>query len=522
MTLAPPFSHPSQVVQVHPSRPAVIDGDTDQVLTYLELEGSANRWAHLLREHGIGHGSQVAVLLPNVIDVFPIVWALQRSGVEFTPINYHLTVDEVAQILNHSRAAALISTGEMEDHLAALTPDLVPRVTTRLLARGDLEGWTSFESVESSLETRAIPDGYEGAFLYYSSGSTGTPKGIRRAPLGRRELGDAPDTLTLEFLELVGFGDGDVYMSSAPLYHSAPLGWAVGVHRRGGTVVFTRKFVPEQTLHLIEQHRVTHCQMVPTMFVRILKMSADVRAAADISSLRAVIHSAAPCPQDVKRAMIAEWGPMLFEYYTSTELIGATFIDSHEWLAHPGSVGRSLPGWGAPRIVDADKNVLPPGQEGELWFEGDFPFSYIGDDAALSANRDDARGWATAGDIGRMDDEGFIYLSDRKAYMIISGGVNIYPQDIESVLVLHPKVADVAVFGVPNPDFGEEVKAVVQPAPGIEATDGLAAELESYCRKRLAGYKVPRSFDFMESLPRLDTGKLYKAALRDPYWVGQR
>ena len=517
-----PLMHPSLIAQEHPERVAVIDGDTGKTMAYEQLDQSSNRWARLLRSVGVESGSRVAMLMPNSIDVFPVVWALQRSGVEFTPINFHLTVGEVAQIVNHSGASALITTAEMGEHTESLSSDLVPNVSARLLVSGHAEGWISWVDRCDLLDPAPIPDEFEGAFLYYSSGSTGAPKGIRRQPLGHREIGDAPDTLTLEFLNLVGFEPGDVYLSSAPLYHSAPLGWAVGVHRVGGTVVFTRKFDPEQTLDLITRHRVTHAQMVPTMFVRILKLAEQVRSRHDRSSVRAVVHSAAPCPRDVKLRMIEEWGPIIYEYYTCTELIGVTFISTDDWLTHPGSVGRPLAGWGDPRVVDAEKQLLPVGQNGELWFEGDFPFSYLGDDVGLANNRDDERRWATAGDIGRVDEEGFIYLSDRKAFMIISGGVNIYPQDIEAVLVLHPKVGDAAVFGIPNPDLGEEVKAIVQPAPGVEAGPELADELDAYCREHLAGYKVPRSFDFMVALPRLDTGKLYKASLRDPFWAGLR
>lgn len=511
--------HPCIHAATHPDRIAVIDGDTGQQLTYSQLDTELWRWTQELRASGILRGDRVSVFLPNLLEFFPVVWALQSLGVEYTPINSHLTSAEVARIVLHSGARTLISSSDLLEVVSNLGAEVDAQVKSRYLVDGESSGWTSWTEKRNSVQSEPISDPSEGMFLYYSSGTTGAPKGILRGELGERSIGDPPDQITLKFLELVDFRAGDILLSSAPLYHSAPLGWTMGAHRVGGTVVFTRKFDAEQTYKLIEQYSVTHAHMVPTMFVRMLKLPDVVRRSHDTSSIRCVVHSAAPCPVDVKFAMIEEWGEVISEYYTSTELIGATFITAAEWLEHPGSVGRAIDGWGIPHIVDELKRELSTGEVGELWFEGDFPFTYFGDTTAIASQRDSQRGWATAGDVGRIDQDEYIYLTDRKTFMIVSGGVNIYPQEIEAALVLHPKVADVAVFGVPNPDFGEEVKAAIEPALGVSPSQELAEELTELCRRELAGYKVPRSFDFHPKLPRLDTGKIYKALLRDPYWA---
>ncbi|WP_108610417.1 AMP-binding protein [Aminobacter sp. MSH1] len=510
--------HPSIHAAVNPEKVALVDGDTGMTMTYGQLDNELNRWATELRTRGVTRGDRVAIMLPNIPEFFSVIWAVQSIGVEYTPINSHLTASEVARIILHSGARTFISSVELLDVVSDLGAEVDEQLAQRYFVDGSVEGWHVWPELRATHTGEPIADPSEGMFLYYSSGSTGAPKGILRGELIYRPLGESPDPLTLQFLKLVDFRPDDIMLSSAPLYHSAPLGWTMGVTRLGGTVVFTGKFEPRQTLELIERYRVTHSHMVPTMFVRLLKLDGGVRRSYDRSSVRAIAHSAAPCPVEIKRKMIAEWGEIIHEYYTSTELIGVTFITASDWLEHPGSVGRAIDGWGIPHIVDEQKNELPAGTAGELWFEGKFPFTYFGDTTALKSQRDEERSWATAGDIGSMDEDGYIYLTDRKAFMIISGGVNIFPQEIEAALILHPAVADVAVFGVPNPDFGEEVKAAIQPAPGVTVGPALAAELEAHCRRELAGYKVPRSFDFHESLPRLDTGKLYKSELRDAYW----
>jgi fatty-acyl-CoA synthase len=313
--------------------------------------------------------------------------------------------------------------------------------------------------------------------------------------------------------------DGDVYLSPAPLYHAAPLAWCMGSHRLGCTAVVMERFDALAALELIERYRVTHAQFVPTMFVRMLKLPETDRRRFDLSSLEAVVHAAAPCPVEAKRQMIEWWGPIISEYYSSTEGVGATFITAEEWLAHPGSVGKPM--FGTPHILDDAGIELPPGEPGTIWFEGITRFEYH-DDPAKTASMRNEQGWGTVGDIGHLDDEGYLYLTDRRSFMVISGGVNIYPQEVENLLVLHPEVMDVAVFGVPNPDLGEEVKAVVQPMDWERAGPELAEQLIAYCREHLATFKCPRSIDFEPQLPRLDTGKLYKRLLRDRYWEGAR
>ncbi len=353
----------------------------------------------------------------------------------------------------------------------------------------------------------------EGDFLLYSSGTTGRPKGIKR-PLTLAPLGQGPPA-AVPFLQALGLGAGDVYLCPAPLYHAAPLAWSMGAQRLGATVVVMERFDPVEALALIEKYGVTHAQFVPTMFVRMLKLPESQRTGYDVSSLKAVVHAAAPCPAEVKEAMIEWWGPIVSEYYSATEGIGATFITTPESLTHRGSVGRAM--LGVVHILDEDGNELPTGEVGTVWFSGGYDFAYHNDPDKTAAAKD-TRGYSTVGDVGYLDEEGYLYLTDRKAFMIISGGVNIYPQEAENVLISHPKVFDVGVIGVPDTEMGEAVKAVVQPARWEDAGPELEAELIEYCRQHLAAYKCPRSVDFDPELPRLDTGKLYKKQLRARYW----
>lgn len=353
--------------------------------------------------------------------------------------------------------------------------------------------------------------------MLYSSGTTGRPKGIKPA-LPDRQVGDAPgDTFTAVFGPLYGFDTDTVYLSPAPLYHAAPLRFGGVVHALGGTLVVMERFDAERALAAIERYRVTHSQWVPTMFVRMLKLDESVRTRYDLSSLKVAIHAAAPCPVDVKQAMIDWWGPVLYEYYASTEANGATFIDSEQWLRKPGSVGPA--GMGTVRVCGDDGAELPTGEIGTIYFEREeLPFAYHNDpDKTTQAIHPGHPTWTTTGDIGYIDADGFLFLTDRKAFMIISGGVNIYPQEIEDALALHPKVLDVGVIGIPDEEMGESVQAVVQPGPGVETGPELAAELREYLRARIAHYKVPRSFDFADELPRTPTGKLVKGKLRAQY-----
>jgi fatty-acyl-CoA synthase len=376
-----------------------------------------------------------------------------------------------------------------------------------------LSGWTDFDDVVGGQPRTRVAGESEGDVIQYSSGTTGRPKGIRR-PLSGAPINAEQDPV-VPFMRAIGMTEGSTYLSPAPLYHAAPIHWTMGVHRLGGTVVVMEKFDAQAALALIEEHRVTHTQMVPTMFVRMLKLDEAVRTKYDLSSLQQVIHAAAPCPVDVKRRMIDWWGPIISEFYSSSEGAGATFVTAAEWLAHPGTVGRPIVG--TLHVLDDDGHELPSGEVGTIWAEVPTRFDYL-NDADKTRDHYNEHGWTTVGDVGYLDEDGYLYLTDRKAYMIISGGVNIYPQEVEDVLIGHPRVYDVAVFGVPHADFGEEVKAVVQPDTMAGAGPELEAELIAYCRERLAGYKCPRSIDFEAALPRSDNGKLYKRRLKERYW----
>ncbi|HET6811278.1 MAG TPA: AMP-binding protein, partial [Acidimicrobiales bacterium] len=374
----------------------------------------------------------------------------------------------------------------------------------------------SYEEAVGRFPAEPVADEQLGAALLYSSGTTGRPKGILR-PLPE----DPPGTPlpVMQFVRLLfGMREGMVYLSPAPLYHSAPQASVAVALRMGSTAVVMEHFDPEQYLAMVERYRVTHSQVVPTMFSRLLKLPEEVRRRYDVSSLESVVHAAAPCPVPVKEAMIDWWGPILLEYYGATEANGFTFCNSEEWLAHKGTVGRCV--LGELLILDDEGNELPPGREGTVWFRGATNFEYFNDPAKTAESRDASGTASTVGDVGRVDDDGFLYLTDRKTYMIISGGVNIYPQETENLLVTHPQVLDAAVIGVPNDDLGEEVKAVVQPAPGVDPGPELERELMAFCRDHLAHFKCPRSIDFTDELPRLPTGKLYKRLLRDRYWGG--
>jgi fatty-acyl-CoA synthase len=400
----------------------------------------------------------------------------------------------------------------MNDVAAGLRTSDLPAVEWWWVLGGSVDGYDQVDASLGGKPSEPIAEETEGDVLQYSSGTTGRPKGIRR-PLAGVPMGEGGGAV-LSFLAAFGVSEGDVYLSPAPLYHSAPIFWTMGVHRLGGTVVVMERFDAEQMLAAIERHRITHMQLVPTMFVRLLKLPEQVRSRYDLSSLRAVIHAAAPCPVEVKRRMIDWWGPIISEYYSSSEGAGGTFITAGEWLAHPGSVGRPI--LGTPHILDDDGRELPSGEPGQVWFEGAVEFDYLGD-PAKTAETTSPQGWRTVGDIGWLDEEGFLYLTDRRAFTIIRGGVNIYPQEIEDALLEHPQVLDVAVFGIPDEDFGERVQAVVQPVDWDDAGEELADALRQLCLSKLAPFKCPAAIDFEQQLPRSDAGKLYKRLLRDGY-----
>jgi long-chain acyl-CoA synthetase len=509
--------YPGQHAVQRADQPAVIMAESRETITYCELEARSNRLAHLLRAVGLKRLYHYAIFIENHPRYVECCAAGERSGLYFTCINSILNADELAYIVNNSRSKVLItSEAKREVALAALRD--CPKAELLLIVDGPGEGSRVRSLSEATAEFPATPIGDEslGTAMLYSSGTTGRPKGVLRP------LPDQPPTEPLSALaarlNVWRFREGQVYLSPAPLYHSAPLAGVGGTLRRGGTVVVMERFVEERFLELVEQYRVTHTQLVPTMFSRMLKLPKAVRLAYDLSSLEVAIHAAAPCPVRVKQAMIDWWGPIILEYYSATEAMGMTVCNSAEWLAHPGTVGKSA--FGEIHVLDDALREVPAGQTGKLWFKTASPFEYFNDPVRTAEVNSPDGTMSTLGDIGHVDEEGYVYLTDRAAFMIISGGVNIYPQECENLLVTHPKVADAAVFGVPHEEMGEEVKAIVQLMPCFATGAEMEAELIAFCRDHLAHHKCPRTIDFEPGLPRLPTGKLYKAPLRERYWKG--
>jgi len=496
------------------NKPAVILHPTGTVVTFAELEARANRLAHHFRKAGLREGDTVAAVLENNEHVHAVMWAARRCGLYYALINTHLTAAEAAYIVDNSGAKAVIgsrATRAVCERLAELTtlPDLL------LMADDDLAGWQRYPDCVATEPDSPIDDECEGDLLQYSSGTTGRPKGIRR-PLPHVTPAEAPNLLSA-LLMAIGMTSGSVYLSPAPLYHTAPCLWSTSALAMGATVVVMEKFDPEQTLAAIQCYRVTHGQFVPAMFVRMLKLPAAVRDSYDVSSLKRVVHAAAPCPVEIKQQMIDWWGPIVDEYYSSSEGAGITFITADDWMRRPGSVGKPL--LGVAHILGENGDDLPAGQPGQVYFDiGQVSFEYHRDPEKTAASRS-KHGWVTVGDVGYLDDEGYLYLTDRRHHMIISGGVNIYPQEAENLLVTHPKVLDAAVFGIPDDEMGQAVKGVVQTVDPADATEELADELLSWLRERLAHYKCPRSISFEAQLPRTDTGKLYKQNLVAQYSV---
>lgn len=501
-----------------PDKPALISGTTGEIVTYAQLDERSNRAAQALHAHGLRRGDHVAVLMENNLRFMDAVWAAFRSGLYVTAVNRYLTPEEIAYIVGDCGAKAVITSFEKRETAAALA-DLTPGASLRLMVDGVIPGWESFEAALAAASPAPLEREWMGDSMLYSSGTTGRPKGILR-PLP--EVGPGEGFAARQAVNRYEFGQDTVYLSPAPLYHAAPLGFVTSVQAWGGSVVMMEKFDAAHALELIERHAVTHSQWVPTMFVRMLKLPPEDRARHDLSTHRVAVHAAAPCPVDVKHEMIGWWGPILYEYYAGTESSGSTFITSQEWLAKPGSVGRAA--LGVLHICDEEGNELPVGETGLVYFEREVAtFEYHNDPEKTRAARHPLHPeWNALGDVGYLDEDGYLFLTDRQAFMIISGGVNIYPQAIENALITHPKVHDVAVFGVPDPEMGEAVKAVIEPAPGLEPDDALAAELMAFARSKLAHYMAPKSIDFIAEMPRLPTGKLYKRLLKDAYWTNRR
>jgi acyl-coenzyme A synthetase/AMP-(fatty) acid ligase len=506
--------------QKNPDRPAVIYGDGELVETYGALEERSRRLGHVFRSWGLEPGDCVAVLIGNDDVFFDVFWACHRVGLYFTPVNWHLQRDEVQYIVDNCDAKAFIAHARFAE-IAAAASASVPKLTVSASVGGPIPGFRSLEEAIAEAPDVSLGEELEGSVMLYSSGTTGRPKGVRR-PLHRVQAGDAVAAIGIVGLAaFFGMKEGDVYLSPAPLYHAAPLTFSQAQHRIGATTVVMRRFEPEDALRLIEHHRVTTSQWVPTHFKRLLSLPEGMRKKYDVSSLRVAVHAAAPCPIAVKEAMIGWWGDAIMEYYAGTEG-GGTIIRAPEWMTHKGSVGRHWTN-GKIHILDEEgREIEEPGKEGAIYFEAppqaEARFNYYKDDKKTAGTY---RGnLFTIGDIGYVDPEGYLYLTDRQSNMIISGGVNIYPQETESHLVTHPKVYDVAVIGVPNDDLGEEVKAVVVPAPGVAPGAALADELIQFCRAHIAHYKCPRTVDFATELPRTETGKMQKRLLRDRYWQG--
>ena len=500
--------HPINHAAARPDHAAIINATTGDTVTYGELDAFANRMARWLRNKGIAPKQSVGLLLENRPLYLEVVWSTQRMGAMLVPVATRLTAPEIAYILADAECSLLLTSPAFADvsrELAQIAPDLH-------IIDIDSEQFASEIAAQSS---EMIDDPVPGQYMLYSSGTTGHPKGIVPAPLPSDDI-TAPNPLV--GLATMGVGmpaDGSmVYLSPAPLYHAAPLGWCTTAHRLGGTVVIMEKFTPEGALAAIEKYRVTDSQWVPTHFVRMLKLTQEERSGYDLSSHSRAIHAAAPCPVPIKQAMIEWWGPIIQEYYAGSEGIGMSLVKSEDWLAKPGTVGKMI--YGKAHVCAPDGSELPPGETGLLFFENDKLPTYH-KDPDKTAEAMHPQGWMTLGDIGHLDEDGFIFLTDRKSHMIISGGVNIYPQEIENLLVAHPQVMDAAVIGAPDPDLGERVVAVIQPVDMTRAGEDFEQELRAYLEPQLSRVKMPKAFDFRPELPREANGKLYKRTLRDEY-----
>jgi long-chain acyl-CoA synthetase len=494
----------------NPTKAAIVMGKSGRVVSYAELDERSSRLASYLERRGLGRGDHMAVMMDNNPRYLEVCWAALRSGLHFTPVNWHLTADEAGYIVTDSGSLALVVSPAVADvarRLAAM-PDGPPV----RLAIEPIDGFDDYETALATSSPDRPESEPEGQAMFYTSGTTGRPKGVLR-PLSEEPLGV---TNPLAFLaERYHFDSETVYLCPAPLYHSAPNYWSLMVQRLGGTVVVMESFDPLSALELIETHQVTHAQFVPTMFVRMLKLPEAERNRFNLSSLRCAVHAAAPCPVEIKRQMLEWWGPIIYEYWGSTEGGGFAAIGPEEWLAHPGSVGQ--PSSQPVHIFGEDGTEVASGEVGVIYVEG-AAIEYHNDPGKTDAAHNES-GWATVGDMGYIDADGYLYLTDRKDHMIISGGVNIYPQEIEDVLLAHPKVLDAGVIGVPDDEFGEQVKAVVQLVDPTEEGPAMAQELLDWCRSRLAHFKCPRTIDFTLELPRSPTGKLLKRVMRAPYWA---
>ncbi len=505
--------------RARPEAPAVTMWPSGDSITFGELYARSTQLGNLFRASGLAGGDHIAIYSYNHIGYYVVTWAALSAGLYVTPVNAHSTRAEAAYLISNCGAEALI----VSDSTLATAEELVadtPGVRLRLTLDASSGSYASIDVLTQDPPSEPTAPERRGHYMFYSSGTTGRPKGIK-PPLPDSAAADG-DPISAGAQYQFGLGETSVYLSPAPLHHAAPLRTSVVATELGAHVICLERFDPEQALVAIERFRVTASQWVPTMFIRMLKLDPEVRSSYDLSSMTHAVHAAAPCPIWVKEQMIDWWGPIILEYYAGSENIGSTSITSEEWLAHKGSVGR--PYGCVIHVCDESGTELAIGADGLIYF--DYPatvFEYHGDPEKTAGVRHTTESWRTLGDIGHLDDDGYLYLSDRATFMIISGGANVYPQEIEHVIVEHPGVLDVAVFGIPHPDLGEVPLAVVQPADASVVSDAatadvLAGALRALCVERLARYKVPTRFEFRDTLPRGEDGKLRKKPLRDEYW----
>lgn len=504
--------HLGELADTHADKAAYVIAETGETTTFKQLDDLSMQASQLFRQLGLNRGDHVAILLENHPALLQVCFAAQRSGLYFTAISYRLQNEEVDYIVTDCQAKVFITSKSQQHLVEKLNLDSCHSY----MVDGVAAGFNSWEESLAEMPAKKIADESIGVQMLYSSGTTGRPKGVYKPlPEGEYGVDEGPNLFGM----LYGVSVDSIYLSPAPLYHAAPLTFTMGMLSMGVTCIVMQHFEAEGSLAAIEKYEVTHSQWVPTMFIRMLKLDDDVRLKYDISSLQCAIHAAAPCPVPIKEEMIEWWGPVIHEYYAGSEGNGFVAINSEQWLEHKGSVGLSLTA--QLHIVGEDGEEVAQGESGTIYFEGGGDFEYFNDKEKTEESRH-KQGWSTLGDVGYQDADGFLYLTDRKSFMIISGGVNIYPQETENLLVTHPKVMDVAVFGVPNDDFGEEVKAVVQPKDWNDVGPDFEAELIEFCREHISHLKCPRSVDFDKELPRHPTGKLYKRLLRDKYWEGHR